>query len=581
MKQIIRYILFNNVISKHLSDASFIKLMYWIRVGKRLNLKNPKTFNEKMQWLKLHDRKQSYTLMVDKYEAKQIVEKKVGSQFVVSNIGVWDKFEDIDFELLPNKFVLKCTHDSGSVFVCEDKEKINIGELKEKFKKFLARDYYMSGREWPYKNVKHRIIAEEYISDKDHKILPVYKVFNFCGEPKIIQVIQDDKSKNETIDYFDISWNKIDLKQNYSNSKKQLNKPKQLEKMLEICRKLSAGIPFIRIDFYYANDKVFFSEFTFYSDGGFEPFHPESYDELLGSWIELPRVKTIAFIGGLGNQLYQCALGESLLNKNIDISYSNQAINTYAKKYKGSMHEGFEINTVFDLDLPLVNVPNYYYDSKPGYGLIKKYLIKSNKYIKSNQSCFDEETYKKIILDAKYIDGYWCDYRYSSDILEKANEHFRFKNMLDDRNKEVEKEIENTISCSIHVRRGDYLNHSDDYCILDNNYYLKAVDDINKKYGSVTYFIFSDDIKWCKDNLKLQNVKYVDWNKGNDSYKDMQLMSLCKINIIANSTFSEWAAYLNKNEDKMIVAPKHIFKKESSFKDYQRSADWIYIENDN
>lgn len=274
------------------SDKFLLKQLYKNEIGRKLNLKNPQTFNEKLQWLKLNDRKSEYTDMVDKYSVKQIVAEKIGEQYVIPTLGIWDKFEDIEFNRLPDKFVLKCTHDSGGLVICKDKSKLDVEKARRKIKKSLKRNYFWMGREWPYKNVKPRIIAEELIENskaqgegKDSLI--VYKIMTFNGEPKIIQVIQGDKTQEETIDYFDTSWNLLDIKQNFPNSQKHLSKPENLSDMIEFARKLSKGHKFLRVDFYDTGDKVYFSEFTFYSDCGTARFHPESWDYELGKWIDL------------------------------------------------------------------------------------------------------------------------------------------------------------------------------------------------------------------------------------------------------------------------------------------------------
>lgn len=272
-----------------LSDKMYLKLMYRARLGKRLNLKNPKTFNEKLQWLKLYNRKPEFTKMVDKYEVKKYVADLIGEECVIPTLGVWDKFEDIDFEALPNSFVLKCTHDSGGLVICKDKSQLDLAAAKSKIERSLKRNYYKHGREWPYKNVKPRIIAEEYMEDENSKeSLNVYKVMTFSGEPKIIQTIQNDKKSNETIDYFDTNWNLLDLRQNFPNSEIKLSKPEKLEEMLSLSRLMGEGFSFLRIDFYEVNGKVYFSEFTFYSDSGTAKFKPCEWDEKLGDYIKLP-----------------------------------------------------------------------------------------------------------------------------------------------------------------------------------------------------------------------------------------------------------------------------------------------------
>lgn len=274
---------------KNLTDEKYLKKSYKIRFGKKLDLKNPKTFNEKLQWLKLYNRKDIYTTMVDKYEVKKYVADRIGENHIIPTIGIYRDFEEIDFDSLPNQFVLKSTHDSGGLVICKDKNKLDMESVRSKFMRSLGRNYYFYGREWPYKNVKPRIIAEKYMQDRDFESLNVYKIFNFNGEPKIIQTIQGDKTASETIDYFDTEWNLLDLRQNFPNSQKALEKPETLSEMLTLSRELSKDVaPFIRVDFYEINGSVYFSEFTFFSDSGMARFEPNMWDEILGSWIELP-----------------------------------------------------------------------------------------------------------------------------------------------------------------------------------------------------------------------------------------------------------------------------------------------------
>lgn len=278
----------------HLNDKMYLKMIYRIRMGIKLNLKKPITFNEKLQWLKIHDRKSAYTTMVDKYQVKKFISKKIGKEYVIPTLGIWNKFEEIDFSSLPEQFVLKCTH-CGGVYICKDKSSLNINDIKKKINSTLKKNYFWHLREWPYKNVPPKIIAEEYIKNDDAEqidnSLIVYKVFCFDGKPYILQVIQNDKRPNETIDYFDTEWNLLKLKQNFPNSKTHLKKPQKLDEMLNLSHKLSKGIPFLRVDWYISNNELLFSEFTFYSDAGMAEFEPKEWDYKLGEMIKLKRVK--------------------------------------------------------------------------------------------------------------------------------------------------------------------------------------------------------------------------------------------------------------------------------------------------
>lgn len=276
-----------NTFLRLLPDKQFLQIRYKYLIGKKLNIEYPTSFNEKMQYLKIHNRNPIYSTMVDKCAAKDYVAKIVGDKYVIPTYAVWEKIDDIDINGLPDQFVIKCTHDSGGLYICRNKEKFDFEQCKKNIAKSMKRNYFWVGREWPYKNVKPRIIVEKYMQDGSCRSLTVYKVFNFNGEPKLIQVILNDKSNDETVDYYDVEWNKLDLKQNYDNSTIVLNRPEKLQEMLTLARKLSVRQSFLRTDFYIVNGEVFFSEFTFFSDSGFASFAPEYWDKNLGELIDL------------------------------------------------------------------------------------------------------------------------------------------------------------------------------------------------------------------------------------------------------------------------------------------------------
>ena len=227
--------------------------------------------------------------MVDKHAAKKYVASIIGGDYVAKEYGVFKHFKDIDFSALPDTFVVKTTHGCGCMLICKDKKSIEYVKESNRFEQSLSDDYFIHCREWPYKNVPHQIIVEEFLpSEKDNEVLPVYKFFCFNGEPYLAQVIINDKQLNETIDYYDMNWNKLNIKQNYPNCKKRVPMPNCLQEMIEVARKLSQGIPFVRCDLFISKGKVYFSEFTFFSDAGFEPFHPKKWDLFLGEMIKLP-----------------------------------------------------------------------------------------------------------------------------------------------------------------------------------------------------------------------------------------------------------------------------------------------------
>lgn len=278
------------LLTRPIPDKLYLKMIFRALTGKKLNIDHPETFNEKLNWLKIHDRNPKYTQMVDKSMARDIAAKTIGGGYVPKLLGVYEKYEDIDFEQLPSKFVLKCTHDGGSVLVCSNRETFDFDKAKKVLTFHLKRNAFWYAREWPYKNVKPRIIAEEYLSDGKNKVLPVYKIFCFNGEPKIIQAIHNDKHPNETVDYFDAEWNWLDLHQNYPRSKEKCGRPNSFVKMMEMAKVLSKDIAHVRVDFYEVNEEPIFSEFTFYNDAGICRFYPDRWDFVLGEYIKLPNI---------------------------------------------------------------------------------------------------------------------------------------------------------------------------------------------------------------------------------------------------------------------------------------------------
>lgn len=271
-------------------DRKYLEYVYKEHMGKNLNLDNPKTFNEKLQWLKLNNRNNMYTKLVDKYEVREYVSKVIGSNYLIPLLGVFDSYKEIDFDKLPNQFVLKLTHDSGTVIICKDKTKLNRKQTISKLKKGLKRKYFYLYREWPYKNVKPRIIAEKYMKDNNSSVLNDYKFYCFNGEPKMMFIITE-RGNDPKINFFDMDFNEINLHQGFKKGEKKLEKPKKFDEMIKLARKLSYGIPHVRVDFYIINGKVYFGELTFFDSAGLEKFEPEKYDEILGSYIDLNKIK--------------------------------------------------------------------------------------------------------------------------------------------------------------------------------------------------------------------------------------------------------------------------------------------------
>lgn len=276
-------------------DKIQLSLLHKVYVGKFVDWENPRSFTEKLQWLKIYNRKPEYTKMVDKYAVKEYVADIIGDEYIIPTLGVWDKPEDIDWDELPNQFVLKTTHGGGynGVFICKNKKMFNKNECIRKLKKSLKSDLYKAFREWPYENVPKRVIAETFMQEDVNSDLADYKFFCFNGEPKFCQVIRD-RSTIETIDFYDKDWNQmpfIGLNPYVKNGITPVHKPQNLNEMLQICRTLSKNVPFLRIDLYVINGKVYFGEITFYPASGFGLFSPTNYNDVLGNMINIPLKK--------------------------------------------------------------------------------------------------------------------------------------------------------------------------------------------------------------------------------------------------------------------------------------------------
>lgn len=272
-------------------DKLYLHLKYYFRMGKWLHLKHPKTFNEKLQWLKLYGRRPIDTLLSDKYAVKEYITKTIGSEYVIPLLGVWDKFEDIDFDRLPNQFVLKCTHDSGGVVICKDKLSFDVEAARKKINRGLSHNFYVFSRERAYKDIPRRIIAEEYKEDPEFDDLRDYKFFCFDGEPKVMFIASDRQKEGEEtkFDFFDMNFNHLPFTNGHPNAKVLPKKPIKFEEMKVLAAKLSAGIPHVRVDFYEVNGQIYFGEMTYSHWGGMMPFDPEEWDYTLGSWITLPQ----------------------------------------------------------------------------------------------------------------------------------------------------------------------------------------------------------------------------------------------------------------------------------------------------
>ena len=277
-------------------DEPYLKLMYFFRMGKPLHLNPPVKYSEKIQYLKIHDHNPAYPMMSDKYEVKKYIAEKAGEQYVVPTLAIWDRAEDIDLDVLPDTFIIKCTHDSGSYTVIKDKSTVDRAALVKKFDAAVRRNFYNSKREWSYHGIKGRIIVEELLLSRDEQgnptgePIPEYKFFCFNGVPKLILTISRGyKDENTTYRHFyDENWNLVPV--GIVGQPPRLDaqeKPAQFEEMLELAKLFSKDIPSLRVDFYLVGGRVYIGELTFYHQGGFEPFVPPKYDEIFGEYLDV------------------------------------------------------------------------------------------------------------------------------------------------------------------------------------------------------------------------------------------------------------------------------------------------------
>ena len=268
-------------------DEEYLKRMYKCEMGRELDLQNPKTLTEKMQWLKLYDRNPEYTALSDKYEAKSRIAALIGEEYVIPTLGVWDDVGDIDFDMLPEKFALKCTHDSGSVLLCMDRKRFSIPAARRKLTRSLRRNFYFQAREWCYKDIKPRIIAEPYLTDESGSELKDYKIFCFNGNPEYVEVDFNRFIKHK-LNPYDFDWNPLNFcdtsKNDYSAD---IPRPERLDDMREIARTLSRGKKLLRVDFYSIGSRIYVGELTFYPGGGFIHFDPPEVDYRYGALLRL------------------------------------------------------------------------------------------------------------------------------------------------------------------------------------------------------------------------------------------------------------------------------------------------------
>lgn len=291
-KKALSYLLRHAPGTQCIPDKVYLSWLYRLQIGGKLDWTNPTTFNQKIQWLKIHDRNALHTVMVDKFSVKGLVARKIGEEYVIPTLGVWDNFEDIDFSKLPEKFVLKTTHGGGGmdVMVVKDKSKLNIEDAKRKFNKALKKSIWHYYREWPYKNVPHKIIAEQYLED-EHGELRDYKIFCMNGEPKFLFLATSRlREEDTTFDFLDLNYKRIPALNGHPNMSGEPVPPINFDKMIEVARKLSKDETFVRVDLYNIRGRIYFGEYTFFHNSGLVPFVPSEWDDKFGEMLTIPNL---------------------------------------------------------------------------------------------------------------------------------------------------------------------------------------------------------------------------------------------------------------------------------------------------
>lgn len=285
-----RFLISRNI-ARLLPDKLYLSIKFYNRFGYWMNWDHPKTYNEKMQWLKLYNRRPEYTIMVDKVKVKDWVAAKIGNDYIVPTLGVWKSATEVDFAELPNRFVIKCNHNSGmGMYICKDKSKTNVENIRKGLKKGMQENYVIQNREWPYKNVPHRILAEQFLEEKGKQTLDDYKVMCFDGKVKLIELHEGRFTDNHTQAFYDRDWKLTSITQiGYGKVAKEVAKcPSLLDEMIRLSEILAKDIPHVRVDWYIVNNHLYFGEMTFFDGSGFDSWGSQEDDLLLGSWIKLP-----------------------------------------------------------------------------------------------------------------------------------------------------------------------------------------------------------------------------------------------------------------------------------------------------
>lgn len=268
-------------------DEQYLKSLYWLQFGRKFNIENPQSFNEKLNWLKLYCRDSLYTQLADKYEVKKYVADTIGKQYVVENYGVYNCWDEIDFSALPLQFVIKGTHDSGGAFVCRNKATFDMGKVRKCVERNLSINYFYPLREWPYRDIQPRIIVDRYLDDHTGNELRDYKFWCFNGKPTYMYCTI--KGKNIFENFYDMNFQVVPINHGFPRHQPEFEKPQNFELMKSLAAKLSTNIPFVRVDFFEVEGNVYFGEFTFYDWGGMRPFKKYEQDLELGRLIDLPK----------------------------------------------------------------------------------------------------------------------------------------------------------------------------------------------------------------------------------------------------------------------------------------------------
>jgi hypothetical protein len=270
-----------------LPDPLYLRIVYRGETGQTLRLGHPRTYTEKLQWLKLHDRNPAYRTLVDKYAVREWVAARIGSQYLVDLLGYYDSVEDIDLSRLPDQFVLKTTHGSTWNILCFDKSTMDWDAARRKLHDWMERSVYNLGREWPYKGLRPRIICEKLLTDQNGKVPDDYKFFCFGGQPRVVLVHKDRWGDHREV-FYDAGWNRLEVKADSGNlSLAQNEKPERYDEMIRVAATLSAGLRHVRVDLYNMEGRIYFGEMTFFPGSGFVRIEPDESNELWGSWIRL------------------------------------------------------------------------------------------------------------------------------------------------------------------------------------------------------------------------------------------------------------------------------------------------------